>query len=1122
MFLLLTRESVEKGEAMRKFWTIFSGALIIIFLAGSGGQGPKVQTTSFQLSSVTGPAALKIDQDFGKMPLYFIPNQGQMDAQVAYYLQGKDKTIYFTSEGLTYVLSERSAGEQTAEKTASVKECLSINPAERELRSRRDQGRYAVKLDFVGANADVRPSGEEKTGAVISYFKGKPEEWKAGLPTYSRIVYKNLWPGIDVAYYGTVDKMKYEFVVYPGSDPSLIRLAYRGVNAVGVNGEGRLEVRTPAGGFADDRPVGYQEIDGKRIDVALSYLLEAQIVKELGPGGEEAVAKSFIYGFDVGAYDRTKPLVLDPAVLVYCGYIGGSSHDWGQSIAVDGSGNAYVAGYTYSTQDSFPVKVGPDLTHNSILEWADAFVAKVNASGTALVYCGYIGGSSGDEGKGIAVDGSGNAYITGRTWSFQNTFPVIGGPDLIYNGGDYDAFVAKVNASGTALVYCGYIGGLGDDEGYGIAVDGSGNAYVTGYTLSTEATFPVIGGPDLWYNGNLNRDAFVAKVNSIGTTLLYCGYIGGSGHDWGYGIAVDGSGNAYVAGDTQSTQATFPVIGGPDLTHNGSSDAFVAKVNASGTALVYCGYIGGSGWDRGNSIAVDGSGNAYVTGDTGSAQATFPVIGGPDLTYNGYYDAFVAKVNASGTALVYCGYIGGSDDDYSYGIAVDGTGNAYVTGGTDSTEEDVFPVIGGPDLTHNGGYSDAFVAKVNASGTGLVYCGYIGGLGPDVGRGIAVDGTGNAYVTGDTESTQTAFPVIVGPDLTYNGGYPDAFVAKISSITKDDFLGTWDGQGVYYRNSDTGAWVKMASPATLITAGDLGGDGVDDLIGIWPTQGGVWVKSSMNGAWTKLSTTATHIAAGDMNGDGRADFLGTWTGQGVFFRNSANGIWVQMASSADMIAAGDLDGDGKDDLIGIWPAQGGVWVKYSKTGAWAKLSSTAKDIAAGDMNGDGRVDFLGAWDGQGVYFRNSMNGLWVKIATPADQVTCGDLDADGKADLIGNWPTQGGVWVKYSATGSWAKLSSSARDIAAGKMRAGTGGSTASQALFGPMGGYAQGPESLIQYQDTSSEGPGGLYFVYQTEELLIPQEHESGMMGIPGPGEAGFRCAEEKNLFPLETKKRR
>ncbi len=332
---------------MKKRWNIVAGVLILAFLASTGAHGPRAQASSAQTSSNLASGSIKIDPDFGKMPLYFIPNQGQMDAQVAYYLQGKDKTVYFTSAGLTYVLSERSAGAGIAEKSASEKERLPIDPAEQGLRSRRDQSRFAVKLDFVGANADVRPSGEEKTEAVISYFKGKPEDWKAGLPTYSRIAYKNLWPGIDVAYSGTVDKMKYEFVVHPGSDPSLIRLAYRGVSAVEVNGEGRLEVRTPAGDFKDDRPVGYQEIDGKRMDVALKYLLEERSVKD---------AKSYVYGFEVGAYDRTKPLVLDPAVLVYCGYIGGDGlgDEYGFDIAVDGSGNAYVTGSTYSTEATFP------------------------------------------------------------------------------------------------------------------------------------------------------------------------------------------------------------------------------------------------------------------------------------------------------------------------------------------------------------------------------------------------------------------------------------------------------------------------------------------------------------------------------------------------------------------------------------------------------------------------------------------------------------------------------------------------------------------------------------------------------------------------------------------------
>jgi hypothetical protein len=826
------------------------------------------------------------------MPLYFIPNHGQVDSRVAYYLQGKDKTIYFTSEGLTYVLSGRTEGE-IAEKTASGKERLLKNPADRELRSGRDQSRFAVKLDFVGANADVRPSGEEKTGAVISYFKGKPEEWKAGLPTYSRIVYKNLWPGIDVAYYGTVDKMKYEFVVHPGSDPSLIRLAYRGASAVEVNGEGRLEVRTPGGGFADDRPVGYQEINGDRVDVALRYLLEEPSATKLGSSGAAAAGKSYVYGFEVGTYDRTKPLVLDPAVLVYCGYIGGSGDDMGLGIAVDGSGNAYVTGYTTSAQATFPSVGGPDLTFNGNM---DVFVAKVNASGTALVYCGYIGGSGDEKGNCIAVDGSGNAYITGDTSSNQATFPVAGGPDLTYNG-SVDAFVAKVNASGTALVYCGYIGGSGDDSGVGIAVDGSGNAYVAGYTGSTQATFPVIGGPDLTFNGG--ADAFVAKVNASGTALVYCGYIGGSGDDYGYGIAVDGSGIAYVTGETNSNQATFPVVGGPDLTYNGGDDAFVAKVNASGAALVYCGYIGGSGIDIcGGPIAVDGSGNAYVAGYTTSTQTTFPVIGGPDLTYNGSVDAFVAKVNASGTALVYCGYIGGSGDDSGVGIAVDGSGNAYVAGYTGSTQA-TFPVIGGPDLTYNGGSYDAFVAKVNASGAALVYCGYIGGSDYDEGYGIAVDGSGNAYVTGTTRFTQATFPVVGGPDLTYNGG-DDAFVAKVFCNQSSPTVTTTAVSNIALSTATSGGNITSDGGAAVTARGVCWSTSANPT-----TAENKTIDGSGSGVYTSsitglISSTTYHVRAYATN------TLGTSYGNDLTFSTSASTITISGTVTAGGTALKDV------------------------------------------------------------------------------------------------------------------------------------------------------------------------------------------------------------------------
>jgi len=354
----------------------------------------------------------------------------------------------------------------------------------------------------------------------------------------------------------------------------------------------------------------------------------------------------------------------------------------------------------------------------------------------------------------------------------------------------------------------------------------------------------------------------------------------------------------------------------------------------------------------------------------------------------------------------------------------------------------------------------------------------------------------------------------------------------VAPIRKDDFVGTWDGQGVYYRNSDTAAWVKLASPATKIAVGDLDGDEIDDLIGLWPGQGGIWVKYSQSGVWAKISSTAQYIAAGDMNGDGRADLVGTWDGQGVFYRDSVTWAWVKMASPATMVTAGDIDNDGIDDLIGLWPSQGGIWVKYSQTETWARLSSTAVHIAAGDMNGDRRDDLLGTWDGQGVYYRDSETGVWVKMASPATLITTGDIDGDGTDDLIGIWPTQGGVWVKYSSDGTWERLSSTAQDIAAGKMRAAEGGEAVAGEVLAarqeaielplPMGGMEEGPGIALSKKDLSDRGPGGERFVYLEDLNIEPREEGSARLTrVPSPGEAGLSWVEQGNLFPLETPKK-
>ncbi|HEV8437728.1 MAG TPA: SBBP repeat-containing protein [Methylomirabilota bacterium] len=699
------------------------------------------------------PSAVAAGQDgkprvetlLGRLPLYFIENRGQEDPRVAYYVPGRNITTYFTADGVTFAFTSPTPRRALARTGAFASE-----PVTRE--------RWALKLDFVGARP-VMPQGQELTPAVFSYFKGPESQWRTGLRTYAGLIYPDLWPGIDLVYGGSARRLKYTFLVRPGADPGQIKLAYRGASAV-VLDRGRLEVSTPVGGFSEDRPYVYQEVDGRRIEIPSRYALAGQ----------------HSYGFDIGAYDRSRPLVLDPSYLVYAGYIGGSGAENANAIAVDSAGNAYVAGATDSTVPSFPAQVGPDLTQGGDL---DAFVAKVRADGTGLVYAGYIGGSASDEARGIAVDSAGNAYVAGITSSTQASFPVTVGPEVVYTGGPSDAFVAKVRADGTGLVYAGYIGGAGEDAAFAIAVVGS-SAYVAGRTNSNESSFPVTNGPSVVHRGGF--DAFVAKVKTDGTGLVYAGYIGGAGDDAAIGIAVNSAGNAFVAGSTASNQSSFPATVGPDLTYNGGiSDGFVAKVKGDGTGLLYAGYIGGGGQDIARAIAVDSAGSAYVTGRTDSNQTTFPVVGGPDVSFNGGTDAFVAKVKADGTGLVYSGYIGGPGSDEGNAIKVDSTGAAYVAGTTGS--DTGFPLRAGPDLFYNGGATDAFVAKVKPDGSGLLYAGYIGGEAQDVGRAIAVDADGNAYVAGDTASDED-FPALVGPDLTFNSTPNtlvfDGFVVKVS------------------------------------------------------------------------------------------------------------------------------------------------------------------------------------------------------------------------------------------------------------------------------------------------------------------------------------------------------
>lgn len=670
------------------------------------------------------------------IPLHIVENQGMFPEAVQYYVPGKDKTVFFGEDGITFMLREQDRG-------------------------------WAVKFVFLDRSERMRLRAGTPRPAVFSYFQGPKENWTTGLQSYGEITYENLWPGIDLVYRATVGTLKYEFRVKPGADPRQIRLGYHGATAVRTVDDGALRVETPVETFQDAPPIAWTiGADGGKKPVDVAYAVDSV-----------QVAKVATVGFEVGAYDTDRELVIDPAVFVYCGFLGGGMNEKAYGIAVDIQGCAYVVGY-FEPSPTFPLRVGPITTLPTGIARYIGFVAKIDSTGKNLLYCGCLGGNIYSFVNAVAVDAAGCAYLVGETASDENSFPVTVGPDLTFNGG-LDAFVAKVNATGTGLDYCGYLGGDARDFGRGIAVDASGYVYIAGATESMNGSFPTIVGPDTTANGS--GDAYVAKLDPTGTRWVYCGYIGGNSLDEAAGIAVDSKGCAYVAGTTCSDSASFPVAVGPRLTRlPGPIDGFVAKVNATGTALEYCGYFGGadSRYDHLYGIAVDAEGHAYLAGMTGGLEKDLALTVGPYLKRSGPSDAIVAKVLPNGSGLVYCGLIGGTSVEDAHAIAVDAQGNAYVAGYTGSSETS-FPVKDAPPGAFQG-IADAWVAMIDPWGRTLRYCGYVGGAFNDYATAIAATPSGEVYVAGWTMSGEmSGFPVTVGPDLTHNGSL-DAFVARIS------------------------------------------------------------------------------------------------------------------------------------------------------------------------------------------------------------------------------------------------------------------------------------------------------------------------------------------------------
>lgn len=798
----------------------------------------------------------RLIKSYGKLPLSFEPNRGQADSRVKFLSRHGGYSLYLTATEAVLGLSKARAsiasehiGARGASaallarlpRAASLGRTGIRNPLLRPFPEEPsnnfappDLGRTSkpqavapasLRMRLEGANPSPRLLAVEKLPGKSNYFIGNdPKKWRTNVPNYAKVKYQDVYPGVDLVYYGNQGQLEYDFVIAPGADPRAIRLEIEGSKKVKLDDRGDLVVDLGDGEVRFHKPVVYQPAKSGRSTVAGRQLRSATDDGPKGPHakGEYVLEANHQVRFQISPYDPTKPLIIDP-VLRYSTYLGGSGDETGangmQNIAVDPAGNGYIGGVTDSVD--FPVTAGAFQTKfagggpNTQCGIAgDAFVTKVNANGDAVVYSTYLGGSSDDCGEGIAVDSTGHAYIAGETLSTD--FPVTAGvfqPDCkSCSNGLADTFAAKLSRDGSALVYSTYIGGSDWDGVPMIAVDHSGNMYIQGSTSSVD--FPTTKGAfqitcAACAKGSLNT--YVTKLNPEGTALVYSTYLGGSTEEiCGAQIAVDSAGSVYVDGIAFS--ADFPTTPGAFQTAlvAGGPDAFVTKLNPVGTALAYSTFLGGSGMEFVSGIAVDHAMNAYVTGPTSSSD--FPTTPGAFQTSysGGLEDVFVTKINPSGTGLVYSTYLGGSGDDVGAGLAVDSDGNAYVGGFTSSSD---FPTLKAFQPANAGGY-DAFVTELNADGNALAYSTYLGGSGNEVVGGIAFDFRRNVYVQGWTTSSDFLAVNPVQPQ--FGGGNFDALLAKISP---DDAAGL----GFSRLRVDFGTEkVGATSPPQVVTVRNVG------------------------------------------------------------------------------------------------------------------------------------------------------------------------------------------------------------------------------------------------------------------------------------------------------------
>jgi hypothetical protein len=695
--------------------------------------------------------------DLNKLPLYFIPNQGQFDSRVHYYAKASNQTIYFTDKSIVFdlyhYLSSKSDGYHDQNST-------------------REAERLVFRLEFEGASGTPIIEGVDKKEGTINYFMvDDPKKWITDIPVYAQVIYRDIYPGIDLRVYGNEGLAEYDLVVNKGARVEDITLNYSGVENLRIENQELVAV-TPFGQIKQRAPHIYQKISGRKIPIEGSF-------KQLDTS---------CYGFNTGKYDKNFPLIIDPA-LVYSTYLGGDGSDTAKDIYYD-SNYAYICGYTASTD--FPTVSAYDSSYNTN---TDVFVSKFSADGSSLIFSTYIGGSAGDYGEGI-LGSSDEVWVVGYTES--TNFPCVSAYQNT-NAGGWDIFASKLNSAGNSLLYSTYIGGDGSDFAYDAAwSSGAGTfIYICGSTSSPSdpydpIPFPTFSQLVLPYQSTRKGvcDALVFAFQDTGSiSPYYSTLIGGSSTEEAYGIAADSSLRAYIIGTTggqygggdwypttpEAYQTTF---GG------GTFDAFVAKFSVLGNSLNFSTFLGGSGNDIGSGIALDYSANVYVTGTTESSG--FPTTVSayqPSIGSSGIPDAFVAKLSSSGTSLTYSTFFGGSGDDFGYGIASDYFGCAHIIGKTRSRDFESFPIKNAYQSSKIGLDYDAFVAKIDTTESGessLLFSTYFGGGGEDCGTRIATDddftadNSSYSYICGWSDSSN--FPT-QNPFQSNQVGR-DAFVAK--------------------------------------------------------------------------------------------------------------------------------------------------------------------------------------------------------------------------------------------------------------------------------------------------------------------------------------------------------